>query len=342
MRILTIIGARPTFVKHAVLSPEIRKRADEIVVHTGQHYDAEMNDAFFKDLGISAPDYNLYVGSKTHAQQTAWIMTGAEQIMMHLNPDVVLVYGDTNSALAGALAAAKINTPVAHVEAGLRSGDHTMPEEVNRIIIDHVSSYLFAPTYEAVRNLNHEGIRSGVTYTGDVTADAIANVRKNVVLTERDDKPCLLTIHRPSNTDTKEVLSGILDALGRTGKTILFPAHPRTQKAIERYGIVLPANIHIIKPVGYIESLNYIQTAEKLITDSGGMQKEAYILGVPCVTLRDTTEWGDTLHGGCNKLAGSDPEAIYNLVMSDMPRGFANRWFPTGACKKIATMLCGE
>lgn len=320
MKIISVVGTRPQFIKCAPLSRELRKNFTEILVHTGQHYDTEMSDIFFKDLGIPVPDYNLNVGSGLQGWQTGLMLCRCEEIFLKEKPDVVLVYGDTNSTLAGALAASKLNIPLAHVEAGLRSFDRTMPEEINRVLTDHISQLLFCPTQTAVENLAREGITKGVSLTGDIMVDALnynciiarekSSIRKKLGV---NDRPYMvMTIHRQSNTDNRGNLSAIIDAVSATGRLVIFPVHPRTKKYMQKYGMMtyLPKNIILSAPLGYLDMICLMMHAEKVITDSGGIQKEAFILGVPCVTLRDSTEWVETLDGQWNVLTGTDRTKI--------------------------------
>ena len=324
-----MVGARPQFIKCAPLSRELRKRFDEVLVHTGQHYDAGMSDIFFEELNIPKPDYHLGVGSGSHAEQTGAMLVRIEEVLRREDPEIVLVYGDTNSTLAGALAAAKLHIPVAHVEAGLRSFDRAMPEEVNRVLTDHISSLLFCPTATAVENLDREGIRDGVHITGDVMVDALEFNR--VLATERSavldrlgltpGSYLVLTIHRASNTDDPVVLGAILEAVGEADLPVVFPIHPRTRHAIDANGIEVPVNILAVEPLGYLDMLRLLESAHRLLTDSGGMQKEAYVLGVPCVTLRDTTEWVETVESGWNVLAGMDRGSILEGIRRPLPIG---------------------
>jgi len=324
MKIVSVVGARPQFIKCAPISRQIRKEHQEILVHTGQHYDPEMSDVFFQELKIPRPDYNLGVGSGTHGKQTGEILSKVEEVLVRESPDVVLVYGDTNSTLAGALAASKLHIPVAHVEAGLRSFDRTMPEEINRIVTDHISDLTFCPTQTAVDNLLHEGITKGVFLTGDVMVDALQyNLgiagQKSRILEKfhlEKKKYLVLTVHRPANTDSKTNITNILDAIGNLQETVIFPVHPRTRNFLGEYGLLdkMPGNVVITEPIGYLDMLHLMHHADMILTDSGGIQKEAYILGVPCTTLRENTEWVETLEGGWNVLVGATKRKIIAAV----------------------------
>ena len=329
MKIVSIVGARPQFIKCAPVSRILRSKFQEILVHTGQHYDEDMSDVFFRELHIPAPDYNLNIGSETHGKQTGLMLSAIESVLQKEKPDVVLVYGDTNSTIAGGLAAAKMHIPVAHIEAGLRSYDRSMPEEINRVLVDHISDLLFCPTETAVQNLLKEGIIKGVYNVGDVMVDALLcnkeiASRKSDILTRfglTDKNFILATIHRPSNTDNAAHMKMIIQAFGESGQTILFPIHPRTRKYLKEYGYLgqLPKNIIAADPLGYIDMLHAMAKCQKVITDSGGVQKEAYILGKPCITVRENTEWIETLEGGWNILTGPDKNKILDAIERKYP-----------------------
>jgi len=314
MKIASIIGACPQFIKCAPLSREIRKKHEEVLVHTGQHYDHEMNKIFFDELRIPEPDYHLGVGSGSHGEQTGEMIKRIEKVLMKEKPDLVLVYGDTNSTLAGALAASKLYLKVGHVEAGLRSFDRRMPEEINRLLTDHCSDLLFCPTRTSVGNLKKEGITKEVYLTGDVMVDAL---RGNIKIAEQESKVLdelglkskkyhLATVHRAENTDDFYRLRDIVDAFCEI-EDLVFPCHPRTEKMLKNFNLweKLIRKVRVIKPVGYLDMLMLEKNAKKILTDSGGVQKEAYILKVPCVTLRSTTEWVETLEDGWNVLVGA-------------------------------------
>ncbi|MDD2499159.1 MAG: UDP-N-acetylglucosamine 2-epimerase (non-hydrolyzing) [Desulfitobacteriaceae bacterium] len=332
MKLLTVIGARPQFIKAAPFSKVFREENQEILVHTGQHYDVNMSDVFFEELGIPWPDYNLGVGSGSHGRQTGRMLEKIEEIILKEKPDGMLVYGDTNSTLAGALAASKLHVPVYHIEAGLRSYNKLMPEEQNRVLTDHISNLLFCPTQTAVDNLKKEGITSGVLKTGDIMYDAVlrnvdiaqkryANdkwltelkVDNYGVLALKEKEYYLATIHRAENTDDIEKLKKIFTAFIQLAKPVLLPLHPRTRKLISKLDITL-SNIIIVKPVGYLLMLYLIVNSYMVITDSGGLQKEAFFINIPCTTLRDQTEWLETLENEWNVLSLIDADEIVRNV----------------------------
>jgi len=307
MKIASVVGARPNFIKLAPVSKELRKEFDEVLVHTGQHYDYEMNKIFFDEMGIPEPDYNLGVGSGSHGYQTGEMLKRIEEVLMKEKPDLVLVFGDTNTTLAGALAAIKLHIKVGHIEAGLRSFDKRMPEEINRALTDHCSDILFCPTETGVKNLKNEGIAKGVYLTGDVMVDALQeNIKiaekKSKILDELDLKPeeyFLATVHRAENTDDFSRLRSIVDAFCEIVH-IVFSCHPRTEKMFKKFDLWdrLQKSVKVIKPVGYLDMLVLEKNARKILTDSGGIQKEAYIFKVPCITLRENTEWVETIEDG--------------------------------------------
>jgi UDP-GlcNAc3NAcA epimerase len=327
MRVVSIIGARPQFIKAAVVSRALRRRHVEVLVHTGQHYDANMSAIFFDELDLPEPDVNLGVGSGLHGEQTGAMLAGIEQVLLRERPAWVLVYGDTNSTLAGALAAAKLHIPVAHVEAGLRSFNRRMPEEINRVVTDHLSVALFCPSQTAVDNLAAEGITHGVHLVGDVMADALAfaveraktgsSVLARLGVCERGY--LLVTVHRAENTDDALRLGNILQALNALEEPVLFPVHPRTRKAIAALGLRLAPHVRLLEPIGYLDMVRLEQLARLILTDSGGIQKEAYWLGVPCVTLREETEWVETVQAGWNILAGAGTDRIVQVVRNMVP-----------------------
>ena len=328
MKIASIVGTRPQFIKIAPVSRVLRERHSAILVHTGQHYDDNMSAVFFEELSLPPPDYHLGVGSGSHGAQTGAMLTRIEEVLLAERPDWVLVYGDTNSTLAGALAAAKLHIRVAHIEAGLRSFNRAMPEEINRVVADHLSDLLLCPGQTAVDNLAAEGIRRGAHIVGDVMADALAfavertrsrsdaspTVLARLGLVERGY--LLATVHRAENTDDAGRLRNILAALDTLAacEPVIFPVHPRTHKAIEGLDPSPVSQVRLVEPVGYLDMVMLEQSARMILTDSGGMQKEAYWLGVPCITLRDETEWVETVQMGWNVLAGADIEKIIRAV----------------------------
>jgi len=351
MKIASIVGARPNFIKAAPVSRELRKEFEEIIIHTGQHYDYEMDRIFFEELNIPEPNYHLGVGSGSQGYQTGEMIKRIEEILMRSNPDLVLVYGDTNTTLAGALAACKLHIKVGHIEAGLRSYDKTMPEEINRILTDHCSGLLFCPTGTAIRNLKKEGITRGIHLTGDVMVDALL---RNKEIAERSailevqnlksKKYLVATVHRQSNTDVKENLSNIVDAFCDIEEDIVVPVHPRAAKYLKQYGfyekLKETGHVKLINPVGYFDFLKLINHAKKILTDSGGVQKEAYILKVPCITLRGTTEWVETVEDGWNVLVGANKENILKMAMEFEPEGEQRNVFGEGnASERIVEIL---
>jgi len=346
MKITTIVGARPQFIKAAAISRAIqafnqKKQIQEILVHTGQHYDYLMDRVFFEELDLPQPHYHLGAGSGSHGKQTGIMLERIESVLQKEKPGIVLVYGDTNSTLAGALAAAKLNIPVAHVEAGLRSYNRRMPEEMNRVLTDHLSTFLFCPTAQAVQNLLKEGIRDGkgkiVKNVGDVMYDSIlyyskiAEIKSIILkdlglltLNTQNSKLIthnyyLATLHRAENTDDPTKLKSILKALNQIGKKIpvILPLHPRTKKVMKTYNLSLDNHrVKLIEPVSYLNMLTLEKHARALLTDSGGVQKEAYWLGVPCITLRDDTEWVETVKSGWNVLVGAGTGTILKGLKS--------------------------
>lgn len=322
MKVVTILGARPQFIKAAPVSRALRKHHQELIVHTGQHYDALMSDVFFSELGIPAPDVTLQVGSATHGAQTGRMLEGIETVLLRERPDVVLVYGDTNSTLAGALAAAKLGIAIVHVEAGLRSFVRDMPEEINRVLTDRLSALCCCPSDVARVNLAAEGITDGVQVVGDVMLDALTDTAERVrseawrldALGVRPSAYVLATVHRAANTDDAQRLRAIVSAFGAIAEPVLWPMHPRTRQVLARESIALPTNVRVCDPLGYLDLVSALSHARVAVTDSGGLQKEAYWLGVPCVTLRDETEWTETVASGWNVLADADVERIVRGV----------------------------
>lgn len=348
MRVLSVVGNRPQFVKSGPVSVALRDEGiEEIVLHTGQHYDPELSQVFFDELGLAPPDYRLEAGSGTHAEQTARMLPGIERAVLEEGPEWVLVYGDTNSTLAGALAAAKLGTPVAHVEAGLRSFDREMPEELNRIVVDRLSALLFCPTETAVRNLEAEAITEGVHVVGDVMLDAslelapIARERTHV-LSDHGVEPggyVLLTLHREANVRPAS-LARIVTAVNALDEPVVFPAHPRTWSALLEHGLELGPRVRTLAPAGYLDFAALASQARVVLTDSGGVQKEAYWHGVPCVTLRRSTEWVETVETGWNRLTGDDPDAIVAAAReAKRPRDHPPLYGDGKASNRIAELL---
>lgn len=335
-QILTIVGTRPQFVKAAMVSRAIASHnatagASTVlhtILHTGQHYERDMSESFFEELGIPRPCVNLGVGSGLHGETTAQMLCGIEQQLLDRQPDWVLLYGDTNSTLAGAIAAAKLHIPIAHVEAGLRSHNRRMPEEINRVLTDHVSALLFCPTRAAVANLAREGITTGVSHVGDVMYDAAQAftelaVRRSTVLRDLGVAPgryVLATVHRAENTDNADRLSSIIAALEAlaVNEPVLFPVHPRTRNKLSTSATRLQG-VRTLPPQSFLDMLVLERSARVILTDSGGIQKEAYFQRVPCVTLRDETEWTETVATGWNHVVGADTRAILQAVEAAMP-----------------------
>jgi UDP-N-acetylglucosamine 2-epimerase (non-hydrolysing) len=326
LKILNIVGARPNFMKIAPIVREMRRRAKDflpLIVHTGQHYDAAMSDSFFTDLDIPAPDFHLEVGSASHAVQTARVMTAFEPVVVQEKPDWVLVVGDVNSTIACALVCSKLGIKVAHVEAGLRSRDRTMPEEINRILTDAISDLLLTTSPDADENLKGEGISEDkIKFVGNVMIDSLFyNLKKAETSSVREDlnlngkEYAVLTLHRPSNVDEKNVFQGLLEALVRIGERlpVIFPVHPRTKARISEFGFaaaVENSNIKLVEPLGYLDFMRLYSGARLVLTDSGGLQEETTALGIPCLTLRENTERPITIELGTNNLVGTNPEKI--------------------------------
>lgn len=358
MKLVHIVGARPQFIKYAPIARDIdsrdisSERIENYLIHTGQHYDHGMSEIFFSELDIPKPDQNLGVGSGSHAEQTAEILIRAEKIYSSLQPDLAVVYGDTNSTLAGALAASKLNIPVAHVEAGLRSYNRSMPEEINRVLTDHMAELFFCPTQAAVECLQAEGVIQGVHLVGDVMYDSLLYFSSlaetmSSILQDLDlerGKYLLMTLHRAANTDSLMVMQNIFQALENlSDHEIVFPLHPRTKQAIEIFGLKYPERVRFIDPVGYLDMLILEKCAAKILTDSGGVQKEAYLLQVPCITLRNETEWTETVDAGWNLLVGSNPETLVKAVHNFIPE---SDWVPHygygDSAKRIVDILIGH
>jgi UDP-N-acetylglucosamine 2-epimerase (non-hydrolysing)/UDP-GlcNAc3NAcA epimerase len=333
MRIVTIVGNRPQFVKAAAVSALLREQHEELIVHTGQHYDDELSRVFFDELGIPEPDRQLGSGSGTNTQQTARILGSLEDVLAELAPELVLVYGDTNSTLAGALAAAEARIPLAHVEAGMRSFDRSMPEELNRVLSDHASDLLLCSTQTAVANLAAEGIERGVHLVGDVMADV--SLRFSGLAAERSDalaehgvqagEYLLVTAHRAGNVDDPARLRRLVELLEALPERVVFPLHPRTRARLEAADLLdrlgSAPRVRLVPPLGYLDFLELARHARAVLTDSGGVQKEAYLLGTPCITLRDTTEWVETVEAGWNVLVDLDRDAALAALERPKPDG---------------------
>ncbi len=345
LKIATVVGARPQFVKSSTISRILGKQKDirEIIIHTGQHYDKNMSDIFFTELEIPQPDYNLGVGSATHAVQTARILEKTEKVLLDESPDLVMVYGDTNSTIAGALAASKLHMKTAHVEAGLRSYNRKMPEEINRIVTDHISNMLFAPTVNAMQILKKEGLGNISYYTGDVMYDSFLFMKNKA---ENDasiqhivpDKPYYLcTIHRQENTDDPRRLQQLFDALSSLDLPVVLPVHPRTKKYINELQNI--RNVIFFNPLSYKEMLLLLKHAKKVLTDSGGLQKEAYFMQKPCITLRDETEWIETLDNNWNIVVGTNKDKILQALNNE-EYGKQNKPYGIGrAAEKIIQLI---
>lgn len=326
MKIISIVGARPQFIKLAPLSKELRSSGfNEIIVHTGQHYDENMSDLFFEELEIPKPNYNLGIGSGSHGEQTGRMLIALEEVILKESPDLIIVYGDTNSTLAGALCASKLHIKLAHVEAGLRSFNKKMPEEINRIVADHLSDILFVPTQTALENLKREGIIDGVYLVGDLMFDALMHFSKisqtkSKILEALNLTPksyYLATIHRAENTDNYDRLKNILESLAELDSLVVFPIHPRTLNRVRAYKLEhLLEKLLVIDPVGYLDMIQLEKNAQIILTDSGGVQKEAFWLRVPCITLRDETEWIETIKYNWNRLVGVDRDKILEAVLN--------------------------
>lgn len=337
-KILTVLGARPQFIKAAAFSRALKnyESIEEIIVHTGQHYDQNMSDIFFKEMDIPKPKYQLNTGGKSHGAMTGQQLEKIEEIILIESPDVVLVYGDTNSTLAGALAAVKLHIPVAHVEAGLRSYNRKMPEEINRILTDQISTYLFVPTMSSKNNLIKEGINeSRIHIVGDIMYDATLYYKTKKVKPKWFDGLdlsvfSLCTVHRAENTDNLQKLSDIFKGLSYSKIPFILPLHPRTLDRINNYGIEIPKNIYIVEPVGYLEMVWLEANSEFIVTDSGGVQKEAYFHGKQCITLREETEWVELIEFKVNTLVGSDPEKFKHALANTEYESVNNQIYGTG------------
>jgi len=352
VRIATIVGNRPQFVKAAAVSRQLREAHEELLVHTGQHYDDELSRVFFEELSVPAPDRELGVGSGSAAEQTARMLAALEPVLREWEPELALVYGDTNSTLAGALAAAQQRLPVAHVEAGMRSGDWSMPEELNRVLTDHASALLFCSTPVAVANLEREGVHGRVELVGDVMADvslAFASVaeERSGALSEHGvsaGEYLLVTAHRAGNVDDPERLARLVELLEALPETAIFPLHPRTRARLKAAGLlerlVAAPRLKVVQPLGYLDFLVLARHARAILTDSGGVQKEAYLLGTPCITLRDTTEWVETVEQGWNVLVDLDRDAALAALQRPAPAGERPELYGGGhAAERICDVL---
>lgn len=334
---MSIVGARPQFIKAAPVLRAVARRHRSVLVHTGQHYDPSMSDVFFQELALPAPDVHLNAGSGRHGEQTGAMLLGLEPAMTGVRPDRVIVYGDTNSTLAGALVASKLCIPLAHVEAGLRSFNRAMPEEINRVVADHLADTLFCPSDAAVKNLKAEGRDHGIHRAADTMIEAleeaVPRARKTSRVLEQNgvgDKAFVLaTIHRAENTGDPSRLSSIVKGLAQSGETVVWPVHPRTRRALGEAGIGVDG-LRLIDPVGYLDMVRLESAARLVVTDSGGVQKEAYWLGVPCVTVRDETEWVETVDAGWNMLAGADTAAIVDAIRGFRPSGARPKLYGEG------------
>ena len=363
MKVATILGARPQFIKASVVSAALDNdsRCEEIIIHTGQHFDANMSEIFFSELGIKTPDYNLEIHSGNHGAMTGRMLIAIEDVLLKEKPDVVLVYGDTNSTLAGALAATKLHIPVAHVEAGLRSFNMHMPEEINRILTDRISAWLFTPTADAVKHLQNEGFtEERISHVGDVMYDVAlhygkrSELRDNTALSRlslNKNKFILMTVHRAENTDNAERFKKIILGLCEVAKSIkvVWPLHPRALNALKREGLYEHANkhLHLVEPLGYLDMIELEKNAAVIATDSGGVQKEAFFHGTPCITLRDETEWNELVAAGWNRLImlnDSSVEEIADYILSSVDtKGLAVKPYGNGnASELIVKRIMGQ
>jgi len=347
-KIVSIVGARPQFIKLSALSKELRIDFEEVIIHTGQHFDNNMSNIFFEELGISTPKFNLDVRSGSHGQQTAEMLTELEYCLINEAPDLVIIFGDTNSTLAGVLASSKLSQKTLHIEAGLRSFNREMPEEINRVASDHLSDFLFAPTDTAMTNLRNEGLIENSFLTGDIMVDSVlSNVDKakeNSTILEaldvEEENYYLATLHRPYNVDQIDSLQNILVEFQKLDSKVLFPIHPRTKKNIIENDISVGDNILLTDPFGYLDFLKLMGNSKKIITDSGGIQKEAYILHKPCITLRYETEWVETVNSGWNLLIKDSSKAEFsNRVLEFNPRGLPDSIYGQDVSKKMVEII---
>jgi len=346
MKIVLIVGARPQFIKLAPLYNLLVNKHEVFIIHTGQHFNREMSDVFFKDFQLPQPDFNLNIIKNLHGEQTGYMLIEIEKLLINTKPDFVIVFGDTNSTLAGALAASKLQVKSIHIEAGLRSYNKTMPEEINRIVSDHVCDFLFAPTKTAMDNLKKENLELKSFLTGDIMVDSLnyalnnINVLDGSVEFKFNGDFYLLTLHRPYNVDIPNRLKKILEELGRTSFPIVFPIHPRTKKNIELNDILIPDNIIVIEPLSYIKFIHLMSKSAKVITDSGGIQKEAYILKKPCITLRSETEWIETVSLGWNILLNPENSSDFaDKIDNFIPKGNYEALFGENVASKMVKIL---
>lgn len=352
MKVVSVVGARPEFVQATPVSRALAAAGHaEVLIHTGQHYDYRMSQSFFDELGAPTPAYNLGVGSGSHGKQTAQMLTAIEEVLLAENPDWVIVRGDTNSTIAAALAASKLHLPLAHIEAGERSFDRRMPEEINRLVADRISDMHFCVSRTAVSHLASEGITQSVHHVGDVMLDAMQLFRpiaesKSRILADQALTPggyALATVHRAANTDDPARLRGIVDAFNRSGERVIFPVHPRTRGALDKAGVQPAANVSLIEPVGYFDMVTLEANARLIATDSGGVQREAYFLAKPCITVRDETEWAETVSVGWNVLASADTQTILDAWHGFRPAGAQPPIFGDGhAAEHIVRLLSSQ
>lgn len=346
MKVITIVGARPQFIKLGPFSRELRKYHTELIIHTGQHFDTEMSDLFFRDLEIPEPDFNLNINGGTHGQQTSQMLSSIETILIKEQPQLVVVFGDTNSTLAGTLATVKMGIPCLHVEAGLRSFNRSMPEEINRVVADHASDYLFAPTQTAMINMEKEGLSSKAFLTGDIMVDSLSwgleKAKSSMIMESlglQNQKFSLLTLHRPYNVDDPLTLSTILSKLSDLHGTVVFPIHPRTKSIVEKNGITIPSNFILTKPLGYLDFIKLQEASTRIITDSGGIQKEAFLLKKPCITLRSETEWVETVAEGWNLLLDVFSPNLVSRIESFNPSHDAKQIFGIDVAQKMVSII---
>jgi len=343
MKIAYIIGARPQFIKLGPLSKKLRERFDEVIIHTGQHFDKNMSEIFFNDLKIPSPDYNLKIHGGGHGKQTGEMMVKLERVLKKENPNIVIVFGDTNSTLAGSLVCSKLFIPVIHIEAGLRSFNREMPEELNRVVSDHTSSFLFAPTKTAMKNLREEGLSARSILTGDIMVDAINENRRyseqtSTILNEKglsNQNYYLMTLHRPYNVDNPGKLNRILNKISQMDRQVVFPVHPRTKKIINDNNLTVPDNILLSEPLGYLDFIKLQSSSKKIITDSGGIQKEAFLLKKPCITLRPETEWIETVEEGWNVLVDVESDDFVDKIKTFNPSNKQNDVFGRNVAMKM-------